>query len=557
SLKDVFFADSTHGWVCGSDNNNDGIIFSSTDAGHQWQKMSPESFGYNPWINNVCAGSSHTKVGPFQQIYFDENLVTGFVLTKDRDDECDGNQLYKTTSSGSKWLGYAEGYGEFPGNGRFCILTENRIIMTGPAGGFLYSDDYGTTIKVPDHDQHWWEQLLAGDNGKLLALQRFPKDLSYNFYRSDNYGNTFQALLPHFYDETGSEIPIDNFNPILLDRFDQDTLWATFGDTDGILSINYSTDFGLTFHKLHNTNQYLFTLNGDTLFKAFIARAETEPDVYKTKLYCDYSYDGGETIEHVENIDVWNDITPVYLGLNSKFIYATYFHDGRTGFVVGSEGNILKTTDTGQTWENIYSGVVEDLRGIEFLDRRTGFVVGDFGRILKSEDGGETWRKTNSGTQENIYSIIFINDMHGWAGTESGIRCTTDGGETWQGVPLRYSHGTVKKFAVDHNYLYAMNFPLSPLIIFLGWDPIIDKYMYLLRMEIGATGLTDEGLTGFQPAKITLAQNYPNPFNSTTHIEYSIPKPGFVSLKIFNIRGQLVRTLLNQTEKAGQHKAVW
>ena len=76
-------------------------------------------------------------------------------------------------------------------------------------------------------------------------------------------------------------------------------------------------------------------------------------------------------------------------------------------------------------------------------------------------------------------------------------------------------------------------------------------------MHIGATGLIDEGFTSFQPAKITLLQNYPNPFNSTTHIEYSLPKPGFVSLKIFNIQGQLVSMLVNQSQKSGKHSTVW
>jgi hypothetical protein len=228
-----------------------------------------------------------------------------------------------------------------------------------------------------------------------------------------------------------------------------------------------------------------------------------------------------------------------------------YFINGRTGFLVGSEGNIIKTTDTGQTWENIYSGVVETLWQIEFLDQSTGFIVGDFGRILKTEDGGETWRKTNSGTQENIYCITFVNNMYGWVGTENGMRYTTDGGETWQGVPLRYSHGTVKKFAIDHNYLYAMNFPQG------DWGQVQDNLMYLLRTKIDPTDIYDSDITDLQPKEISLSQNFPNPFNSTTRIKYSLPNQGFVSLKIYNIRGQLVRTLLNRKKAAGNYSAIW
>jgi hypothetical protein len=223
--------------------------------------------------------------------------------------------------------------------------------------------------------------------------------------------------------------------------------------------------------------------------------------------------------------------------------------------VVGSEGNILKTTNTGQTWENIYSGVVEDLWDIEFLDRKTGFAVGDFGRILKSEDGGETWRKTNSGTQENIYCITFVNDLKGWAGTENGMRYTTDGGETWQGVPLRYSHGAVKEFAIDHNYLYAMNLPEYRKS--MGWEPILYFYTHLLRTKIDPTDIYDYDISDLHQKEISLSQNFPNPFNSTTRIKYSLPNQGFVSLKIYNIQGQLVRTLLNRKKAAGNYSAIW
>ncbi len=56
------------------------------------------------------------------------------------------------------------------------------------------------------------------------------------------------------------------------------------------------------------------------------------------------------------------------------------------------------------------------------------------------------------------------------------------------------------------------------------------------------------------PLQFSLNQNYPNPFNPSTTIEYSIPKNGFVSLKIYNALGQQVASLVNGMVKEGTHK---
>ncbi len=53
------------------------------------------------------------------------------------------------------------------------------------------------------------------------------------------------------------------------------------------------------------------------------------------------------------------------------------------------------------------------------------------------------------------------------------------------------------------------------------------------------------------PADYSLSQNYPNPFNPSTTIQFAIPKAGMVSLKIYNIRGEEVATLVNKEMKAG------
>jgi hypothetical protein len=53
------------------------------------------------------------------------------------------------------------------------------------------------------------------------------------------------------------------------------------------------------------------------------------------------------------------------------------------------------------------------------------------------------------------------------------------------------------------------------------------------------------------------SSNYPNPFNPETTISYNIPKKGNVTVDIYNIKGQKVKSLLNEEQEAGKHSIIW
>jgi hypothetical protein len=59
------------------------------------------------------------------------------------------------------------------------------------------------------------------------------------------------------------------------------------------------------------------------------------------------------------------------------------------------------------------------------------------------------------------------------------------------------------------------------------------------------------------PLAFALAQNFPNPFNPTTTIEFALPKAGYTTLKIFNLLGQEVGSLVDGLVDAGRHTTTW
>ena len=59
------------------------------------------------------------------------------------------------------------------------------------------------------------------------------------------------------------------------------------------------------------------------------------------------------------------------------------------------------------------------------------------------------------------------------------------------------------------------------------------------------------------PNKVVLHQNYPNPFNPTTTIEFSIPQTEFVTVKVYNIVGHEITTLINDELSTGNHSIKW
>ncbi len=59
------------------------------------------------------------------------------------------------------------------------------------------------------------------------------------------------------------------------------------------------------------------------------------------------------------------------------------------------------------------------------------------------------------------------------------------------------------------------------------------------------------------PVSLKLYQNYPNPFNPSTTISYQLPQSSYVTISIFNLRGQLIKTIAEKNNGKGKHTVQW
>jgi hypothetical protein len=103
----------------------------------------------------------------------------------------------------------------------------------------------------------------------------------------------------------------------------------------------------------------------------------------------------------------------------------------------------------------------------------------------------------------------------------------------------------------------------SSAIIPIEWTPDVTYKFYVLSQDnVGNAETTpinimeivtdvDDG--NILPEKFNLSQNYPNPFNPVTTINYSMPAGSFVVLKVFNILGQEITTLVNEEKPSGKY----
>ena len=222
------------------------------------------------------------------------------------------------------------------------------------------------------------------------------------------------------------------------------------------------------------------------------------------------------------------------------------FFDSTHIIAVGFGGKILISNDLGISWDSVNSSTTKTLYSIEKVGSNL-YIAGESGLVLFSSDFGNTWQSQTKVTNAHLYGIHFSNFNIGYlvggrndiSADKSVILKTTDSGITWN------------KLAHPSNAVLYDIFFINELV---GWA-VGDSGLILKTTNGGVTFIEDEENNFTQPKEFLLEQNYPNPFNPSTSIQYAISSTQLVTLKVYDLLGREVATLVNEEKTAGSYNA--
>lgn len=296
--------------------------------------------------------------------------------------------------------------------------------------------------------------------------------------------------------------------------------------------------------------------------------------------------DGGKTWARVIN-----DTT------DAAFVnYSVYFVNENLGFVVGKAGSnvdvIYKTTDGGTTWDVKQKIVSANLRSVAFADAQVGAAVGEKLKAVYTKDGGSTWQAAvfnnvpSGSSSAALRDVVFVDASNAIAVGDKIILKSSDAGATWEYVSLSDLNQTLTAAAVKNNKCWAVgNKTSSPKSVALyqsldngtTWANQVDYSIFDSTKAVNDVCITPNGSVfaggavstiytnaipvsveeenESLPSSFSLMQNYPNPFNPETTIKYSVSQSSFVTLKIYDVLGKEIASLVNVFMQPGQYSA--
>jgi Secretion system C-terminal sorting domain len=221
--------------------------------------------------------------------------------------------------------------------------------------------------------------------------------------------------------------------------------------------------------------------------------------------------------------------TAVNMGVSNLHINAISIIN--KNIFVGTNNGIFLSTNNGTSWITASNGL-PTLKVLSFASIDTNIFAGIYGGAFLSTNNGNSWIAVNNGLGGSTVGAFAVSGKNIFA-VSGRVYLSTNNGGSWTDEEL----GGANSIAISGNYVFAGTASSSV------WKRPLS--------EMVTTGI--EKSKNQTPVQSTLQQNYPNPFNPSTIITFNLPSKSFVSLKVFDLVGREVATLMNQEKLAGTY----
>ena len=213
-----------------------------------------------------------------------------------------------------------------------------------------------------------------------------------------------------------------------------------------------------------------------------------------------------------------------------------------TNLFAGTEhGGVYLSTNSGSIWTAVDSGLTNTYVFALASSGTNLFAGTDGGGVFLSTNNGANWTAVNSGlTNSDIRTFTAIG-TNVFAGTSGGgVFLSTNNGTNWIAVNSGLTNTIVFALTVSGTNLFAGTYGGG-----------------IWRRSLSDMITSVEQTVTQLPMRFVLYQNYPNPFNPGTTISFNLLSKSYVSLKVFDVLGREVATIVSEEMPTGSYSRKW
>ena len=407
-----------------------------------------------------------------------------------------GELMYVSTDGGANW----EPHDFFAVEHNCITISENGYVFAGNVLGVYRSEGditNWTRLNEGLTNAEKIQSICFSSNGNLFA------GLSTGAYSSGDNGITWRRT--GLGDENIIALHSDRPNGLL------------FAGTE--YGITRSTDGGETW--LEKSGYY------------YTHKVSFGQDV-SGNLYSGYGAQGwwsyyGAVLISTDFGEIWDTTA-----LNGPPINAINVNPSGTVIVARADSGIYVSTDQGYTWEA--KGLnISNINSVLYSNSGCMYAGTEDGVLYRSCDNGLNWQDISIPDFIAISCMIFNSSGHIFLSDSNGVFLSTDNGDNWTTLNTGLTETNIHTLRIDNDgYLFAGS-----------------ASGYIFKSNQIISGFSES--TTELPKSFYLYQNYPNPFNPSTSIRFLVPQRMHVQLKVFDIIGCEITTLVNEELEAGNY----